>query len=82
VTHYETLKVANGRALVRVRLETGRKHQIRAHFAERDCPIVNDRIYCPRFPEADLRLISVALGLTHPKTGQALRWELPMPAWL
>jgi len=81
VTHYETLKVMNGQALVRVRLETGRKHQIRAHFFEKDCPIVNDRIYCPRFPEAELRLIAVALGFDHPRSGKPMRWELPMPKW-
>jgi 23S rRNA-/tRNA-specific pseudouridylate synthase len=37
-----------GRSLVRVRLHTGRKHQIRVHLSERGCPIVGDRVYGKR----------------------------------
>jgi 23S rRNA pseudouridine1911/1915/1917 synthase len=82
VTHYEVLKSAAGQSLVRVRLETGRKHQIRAHFAEMNCPIVNDRIYCPREPHGPLKLMAVTLGLTHPTNGKPVKWELPAPKWL
>lgn len=82
ITHYETIQTHAGQAFVRVRLETGRKHQIRAHFAERDCPIVNDRIYCPRFPEAELRLRAISLGFIHPSTGRSAKFELPLPSWI
>lgn len=82
VTHYQTLASRGGATLVRVRLETGRKHQIRAHFAERSCPIVNDPIYNPRKPEGDLRLRAVRLALDHPRTGARVSWSLETPGWL
>ena len=45
VTHYRTLQVKNGLALVSVELETGRTHQIRASFADRGHPLLGDGKY-------------------------------------
>ena len=42
VTHYEVLEVHNGRSLVKLRLETGRTHQIRVHMAHLGCPVCGD----------------------------------------
>lgn len=45
ITHYEVLEVYKGRALVKLRLETGRTHQIRVHMAHIGCPLVGDFLY-------------------------------------
>ena len=78
VTHYETERAAGGRALVRVRLETGRQHQIRAHLAWLGCPVVGD----PRYGTAGERLglHALSLKIVHPRTGAALGFEVPAPA--
>jgi 23S rRNA pseudouridine1911/1915/1917 synthase len=45
VSEYEVVEAREGRALVRVTLRTGRKHQIRVHLSERGWPIVGDAVY-------------------------------------
>jgi RluA family pseudouridine synthase len=78
VTQYETVKSAAGRSLVRVRLLTGRKHQIRAQLADRNVPIVGDPTYGG--PEAPrLMLANVELALVHPRTGERVSWSVPPP---
>ena len=78
VTHYETERTVGGRALVRVRLETGRQHQIRAHLAWLGCPVVGD----PRYGAAGARLGLHAwrLEIVHPGTRARLAFEAPVPA--
>ncbi len=46
-TDWETLAVANGRALLRLRIHTGRQHQIRVHMAAIGTPLVGDKLYGP-----------------------------------
>ena len=78
VTHYETERTAGGRSLVRVRLETGRQHQIRAHLAWLGCPVVGD----PRYGAAGDRmgLHALRLKIVHPGTRAELVLEAPAPA--
>jgi 23S rRNA pseudouridine1911/1915/1917 synthase len=64
------------RALLRVKLYTGRKHQIRAHFAARKTPIVGDRLYGPDpEPVSPLLLTATSLAFDHPATGERIKFE-------
>jgi 23S rRNA pseudouridine1911/1915/1917 synthase len=88
VTHWRVEEALAGAALVRLRLETGRTHQIRVHAADHGWPLVGDPLYgkAPR----ELRGIAAALGrqalhaaalaLDHPVTGARLALEAPLPA--
>jgi len=74
-TRYSTLRSAGGRSLLEVELDTGRRHQIRAHLAWLGHPIVGD----PRQGTAGARLGLHAqrLTLAHPASGAELRLEAP-----
>lgn len=84
VTHYETLRAAGGRALVRLRLETGRTHQIRLHMKHIGCPVCGDFLYGTELPELPGRfaLHSAELVLRHPFTGETLHLVSPLPETL
>jgi 23S rRNA pseudouridine1911/1915/1917 synthase len=82
VTHYETLESSGKQSLLRVRLETGKKHQIRAHLSERGVPIVNDPIYADQKPSGRLMLAAVELCLNHPRTGSRMTFQATVPAEL
>jgi 23S rRNA pseudouridine1911/1915/1917 synthase len=77
-THYRLLKISGGRSLLEISLDTGRKHQIRAHLAHVGCPIVGDRRYggskAPR-----LALHAAELRLVHPDSGRSLILRAPVP---
>jgi len=84
VTHYRVLGAGslggNPYTLLQVRLETGRKNQIRVHLADRGHPIAGDRRYGARTdPGRRLCLHAAELGFTHPATGQSLRFSSPAP---
>ena len=81
VTHYEVLEERNGRSLVKLRLETGRTHQIRVHMAHLGCPICGDFLYGTELPELPGRfaLHSHELTLTHPLTMEGLHIVSPLP---
>jgi 23S rRNA pseudouridine1911/1915/1917 synthase len=92
VTHVRPLEVlAGGRAaLVECQLETGRTHQIRVHLSEQTkTPILADELYGGRRCGPELltlterlgrqALHAAVLGFVHPATGEALRFETPLP---
>ncbi|MBA4119223.1 MAG: hypothetical protein C0513_00740 [Isosphaera sp.] len=79
-THYKVVATGGGRSLLQVRLETGRKHQIRAHLAWRGCPVVGDLRYGARAdPLRRVALHATELGFTHAGTGQARRFVSEPP---
>lgn len=80
ITHYRVLKTFPPNALVEIKLETGRKNQIRIHLSSIGCPIVGDR----RYNDDDrtvksIKLLSYKLEFTHPVTGQPMKFSLPIP---
>lgn len=79
ITHYQTRASAGKRSLLRVILETGRKHQIRVHLRERGWPIVGDSVYGSAPDAGPLLLAAVSLTLTHPREKKEMKFELPLP---
>ena len=94
VTHYRIEKRFRQHTLARVRLETGRTHQIRVHMEHVGYPIVGDPLYGgrKRYPKGatpELRetlehfrrqaLHAAKLTLTHPKTGKRVSFDAPLP---
>ena len=76
VTHVRVLKRNPQTTLVEARLETGRKHQIRVHLAERGHPIVGDKMYGGRLnPIRRLALHGAHLAFRHPKTGKLMQFD-------
>jgi len=63
-------------SLVEVKIETGRKHQIRIHLSDLGFPIVGDRLYGEGNEKEDLQLSSVKVSFKEPETGEMKTWEL------
>jgi len=85
VTHFTVLGREAGYTLARVRLETGRTHQIRVHFAALGYPVAGDVTYGRRpVPDGLTRhfLHAAELRFAHPGDGRELRFESPLPAEL
>ena len=83
ITHFEVVGLYPGHALLEVRLETGRMHQIRVHLAAIDLPVVGDPVY--GIADAALGrqfLHARRLAFRHPFTGERLELESPLPAEL
>ncbi len=94
VTHYRVAERFRGHTYIKVKLETGRTHQIRVHMAYRQYPLVGDPVYGGRlkFPKGcteELRqalqgfkrqaLHASRLGLVHPATGEYMEWHAELP---
>lgn len=81
VTHYQVLQAANGFSLLEVRLETGRKNQIRVHMQHIGHSVVGDKKYgSTKNPIGRLGLHARVLSFRHPSTKQLLRFETAIPA--
>ena len=81
VTHYRVERMCGGRSLVRLRLQTGRTHQIRVHMAHIGCPIVGDYLYGTPSPALPGRfaLHSAHLSCRQPITGARIEVSEPLP---
>lgn len=85
VSHFEVVKTLGGISLVRVRIETGRTHQIRVHLAHIGHPVVGDAMY-GRGREHDLKammtrqmLHAERISFRHPRTGLPMEFAAPLP---
>ena len=80
VTHYHTLKTTPARSLVELKLETGRKNQIRVHMQDIGHPVQGDNKYGDGSdPIGRLCLHAYRLDFYHPRTGQVMNFETPIP---
>lgn len=94
VTHYRVEERFRAHTYLKVKLETGRTHQIRVHMAHIRYPLVGDPVYAGRLRQPagaseQLReklrhfhrqaLHAKRLGLTHPVSGEWIEWEAPLP---
>lgn len=79
-THYRTLRRLPGHALLRVRLETGRTHQIRAHLVHIGHPLAGDPLYNPGSTVAPrLFLHADRLAFPHPDGRRMIHCHSPLP---
>jgi 23S rRNA pseudouridine1911/1915/1917 synthase len=89
ITHYELMQEiaepeGGSFSLLRIRLETGRSHQIRAHLSEQNHPLLGDSFYGGKISAAGQQITrpllhSSRLVLHHPITDEELRFEVPLP---
>ena len=95
VTHYRLLKKFRAHTHIRLKLETGRTHQIRVHMAHINYPLLGDPLYGGRFRQPkgvsdDMQdclrnfkrqaLHAKKLELWHPDSGELISWEVDLPA--
>ncbi|WP_411562222.1 23S rRNA pseudouridine(1911/1915/1917) synthase RluD [Pseudomonas shirazensis] len=94
VSHYRVLTRFRSHTHVRVKLETGRTHQIRVHMAHVGYPLIGDQAYGGRFripPAAEPEMVTALktfprqalharfLALDHPLTGERMQWKSALP---
>ena len=80
ILHYQVCGFAEDMTKVRIRLETGRTHQIRVQFASRGMPLVGERKYSERNDPCEIALWSYRLGFVHPRTGEKMEFTKEPPA--
>ncbi len=84
ITHIKVLKRYRNYTLVKVKIDTGRTHQIRVHMAEIGYPVVGDEVYSNGKNEFNVHgqmLHSTSLDFTHPVTGEEMHFEAPLPGY-
>lgn len=95
ITHYRVEQKFRAHTLIRVKLETGRTHQIRVHMSHIKYPVLGDPVYAGRLrmpPNASNALLEAVrrfkrqalhaktLGFIHPKTQEYVEWSVDLPS--
>ena len=80
ILHYQLQNTCDGLSRVRIQLETGRTHQIRAQFSGRGMPLVGDRKYSLLEEDCEIALWSYRLAFNHPYSGKPMEFVLEPPA--
>ncbi|MBP3746444.1 MAG: RluA family pseudouridine synthase [Ruminococcus sp.] len=82
ITHYEVLKQYGGYAHVRLRLETGRTHQIRVHMAYIGHPVLGDDVYGKPYKGLEGQCLHARkIGFIHPATGEYMEFSSELPEY-
>jgi len=80
VTHYKVIKELPEHTLLEIRIETGRKHQIRVHMSDLGCPIAGDWKYgATRKIQRHIRLHAFYFAMKHPVTDKQLEFKTQIP---
>ena len=83
ISHYEVIEDFEQAALLRVRIETGRTHQIRVHMAHIKHPVIGDKLYGRTQAngiQADRQMLHAAkLSIAHPDTSERMCFSAPLP---
>lgn len=86
ITHFRVLRRMADTTFVEARLETGKRNQIRVHFADAGHPVLGDPRYKedaakhPRWIRQRIALHASTLGFEHPVTGKMVKFEAPLPS--
>ena len=84
VTHYKVLERFGDYTYIACQLETGRTHQIRVHMSSIRHPLLGDKVYgpakCP-FSLEGQTLHAKILGIEHPRTGEYMEFDAPLPEY-
>ena len=84
ITHIKVIERYEKYTLIRVKIDTGRTHQIRVHMAEIGYPVVGDEVYSNGKNEFNVHgqmLHSTSLDFVHPITGKQMHFEAPLPKY-
>ena len=82
VTHYRVIERMEKFTLIEAQLETGRTHQIRVHMTYIGHPLLGDPVYGPKKQPVSLEGLALparVLGFIHPRTGEYMEFEAPLP---
>jgi 23S rRNA pseudouridine1911/1915/1917 synthase len=82
ITHYRVLERFKDYTYIECVLETGRTHQIRVHMSSISHPLLGDNVYCrarSSFSVVGQTLHAGVLGFVHPRTGEYMEFEAPLP---
>ena len=84
ITHIKVIKRYDKYTLIRVKIDTGRTHQIRVHMAEIGHPVVGDEVYSNGKNEFNIHgqmLHSTSLDFVHPTTNKPMHFDAPLPEY-